>query len=114
MWVMKRASYALRSPGEMRGDIGRCREISGDAGRYGEVCGEVELGALAAVAEEPIGDLDLVPLGQPAQLAFEGAELLGGQVHLAARVHVAPLDEAAVDAAERPARPVVVGHAGYG
>ena len=70
--------------------------------------------ALAAVAEEPIGDLDLMPLGQPAQLAFEGAELLGGQVHLAARVHVAPLDEAAVDAAERPARPVVVGHAGYG
>ena len=51
-------------------------------GRYGEV----ELDALAAIAEEPIGDLDLVPLGQPAQLAFEGAELLGGQVHLAARV----------------------------
>ena len=88
----------------------RYREMQGDMGRYGEV----ELGALAAVAEEPIGDLDLVPLGQPAQLAFEGAELLGGQVHLAARVHVAPLDEAAVDAAERPARPVVVGHAGYG
>ena len=84
--------------------------MQGDMGRYGEV----ELGALAAVAEEPIGDLDLVPLGQPAQLAFEGAELLGGQVHLAARVHVAPLDEAAVDAAERPARPVVVGHAGLG
>ena len=79
-------------------------------GRYEEV----EVDALAAVAEEPIGDLDLVPPGQQAQLAFEGAELLGGQVHLAARVHVAPLrlGEAAVDAAERPGRPVVVAHAG--
>ena len=83
-------------------------------GRYGEV----ELDALAAVAEDFIGDLELLPPGQPAQLAFEGAELLGGQVHLAARVHVASLGlrgahvPQVYPSAERPGRPVVVGHAG--